>query len=109
VFGLSLYCARLSENGLTESDLIRLFKHLPERCIVLLEDVDIAGIQRDSDSDNLLTALSMPRAPLARSEAYRKHTLKRSMISLAGLLNIIDRAASKEVSLALAPLFYYIV
>lgn len=106
VFGLGLYCVRLSEKGLTESDLTRLFEHLPERCIVLLEDVDTAGIQRDSDSDNLLTALSMPGTPLARGEAQRKHTSKKSMINLAGLLNVIDGAASKEVSLAVATLLY---
>ncbi|KAF2827121.1 mitochondrial chaperone bcs1 [Ophiobolus disseminans] len=62
IFGLSIYCASLSERDLGESDLASLFSQLPNRCIVLLEDIDSAGIRReksadagsdsDSDSDN---------------------------------------------------------
>ncbi|EFQ86522.1 hypothetical protein CFE70_007330 [Pyrenophora teres f. teres 0-1] len=47
VFGLKIYCASLSERNMGESDLASLFSMLPSRCIVLLEDIDSAGIQRD--------------------------------------------------------------
>lgn len=46
VFGLDIYCMALSERTLSEEDLILLFNSLPKRCIVLLEDIDIAGVGR---------------------------------------------------------------
>ena len=51
VFGLDIYCMSLSEKTLSEEDLILLFNSLPKRCIVLLEDIDSAGVVRKkSDS-----------------------------------------------------------
>ncbi|KAL1797139.1 hypothetical protein ACET3X_003745 [Alternaria dauci] len=50
IFGLSVYCASLSERDMSESDLASLFGQLPNRCIVLLEDIDSAGIRRDRSS-----------------------------------------------------------
>lgn len=50
IFGLSIYCASLSEPDLTESQLATLFSRLPNRCIVLLEDIDSAGIRREGGS-----------------------------------------------------------
>lgn len=44
VFGLDIYCLALSEATLTEEDLILLFNSLPKRCILLLEDIDSAGV-----------------------------------------------------------------
>lgn len=53
VFGLDIYCMSLSERTLSEEDLILLFNSLPKRCIVLLEDIDIAGVGRQKgDSQN---------------------------------------------------------
>lgn len=46
VFGLDIYCMSLSEKTLSEEDLILLFNSLPKRCIVLLEDIDSAGVTR---------------------------------------------------------------
>jgi chaperone BCS1 len=50
IFGLSVYCASLSERDMSESDLASLFGQLPARCVVLLEDIDSAGIRRDRSS-----------------------------------------------------------
>jgi chaperone BCS1 len=44
LFGLDVYAVSLQEPGLTEGDLMLLFNGLPRRCIVLLEDVDAAGL-----------------------------------------------------------------
>jgi mitochondrial chaperone BCS1 len=46
VFGLDIDCLSLSEATLTEEDLITLFNSLPRRCVVLLEDIDSAGVLR---------------------------------------------------------------
>lgn len=104
IFGLDIYCISLMEIGLTESDLAKLFTTLPRRCIVLLEDIDSAGLRRTEDSP-LLEASSdgtpsedgvqvdaMPKTggPLLQVRGHK------SLISLSGLLNTIDGAASHE-------------
>lgn len=63
--GLNLYILSLSSTKMTDETLSQLFMSLPMRCIVLLEDIDCAGIDRkrtrrsrrgsdteDSDSDD---------------------------------------------------------
>ncbi|USW51424.1 Putative AAA+ ATPase domain, ATPase, AAA-type, core [Septoria linicola] len=52
IFGLEIYAISLQEPTLTEGDLLQLFNGLPRRCIVLLEDVDAAGLLRDNQSDD---------------------------------------------------------
>ncbi|KAI9712342.1 MAG: hypothetical protein M1820_001555 [Bogoriella megaspora] len=47
IFGLEIHVISLLEPTLTESDLGILFDNLPRRCIVLLEDVDAAGLTRN--------------------------------------------------------------
>ncbi|KAF3045904.1 hypothetical protein E8E12_006012 [Didymella heteroderae] len=94
IFGLHIYCISLSEVGLTEADLNKLFNELPRRCIVLLEDIDSAGLRRDNEplpesapptiADTKVSAASEPSGP------------RKSLISLAGLLNVIDGVASHE-------------
>ncbi|PNS21189.1 hypothetical protein CAC42_3527 [Sphaceloma murrayae] len=49
IFGLDIYCCALNDPELTEGDLRELFNSLPRRCIVLLEDIDEAGIKRPDD------------------------------------------------------------
>lgn len=51
IFGLDLYCFSLNDPELTEGDLRDLFNWLPRRCIVLLEDIDEAGIKRPDHKD----------------------------------------------------------
>jgi len=54
---LNIYCVSLSERNMGESDLASLFNMLPNRCVVLLEDIDSAGIQRDKGSVDGFSAL----------------------------------------------------
>ncbi|KAH8710245.1 BCS1 N terminal-domain-containing protein [Phaeosphaeriaceae sp. PMI808] len=109
IFGVGIYVISLSEVGLTESDLGGLFSILPKRCILLLEDIDSAGLRReddqastipssgvpsiDSDSDLGITSTSKNLEGMRKMKAGSKN---KSLISLAGLLNIIDGAASQE-------------
>ncbi|KAK2841587.1 hypothetical protein FQN49_006106, partial [Arthroderma sp. PD_2] len=46
LLGLKIYVANLSSPYLTEEGLASLFATLPRRCIVLLEDIDTAGITK---------------------------------------------------------------
>ncbi|KAJ4302172.1 hypothetical protein N0V88_002308 [Collariella sp. IMI 366227] len=49
VFGLDIYVISLLDPTLTEEDLLALFVSLPRRCIVLLEDIDTAGLHRPEE------------------------------------------------------------
>lgn len=55
IFGLEIYCISLMEPSLTESNLIKLFNFLPRRCIVLLEDIDSAGLRRTENKPKEIT------------------------------------------------------
>ena len=46
LFGLDLYVVSLQDPTLTEEELSILFANLPARCIILLEDIDTAGLIR---------------------------------------------------------------
>lgn len=49
VFGIDIYVISLQDANVSEEDLAALFSHLPRRRIVLLEDIDTAGLRRDAD------------------------------------------------------------
>ncbi|KAH7079754.1 BCS1 N terminal-domain-containing protein [Paraphoma chrysanthemicola] len=112
IFGVGVYCISLSEVGLTEAHLSSLFSRLPKRCIVLLEDIDSAGLRRegdpalsddsnssasdtDGDSSEDLTKITKISKDSAKGKGD-KTTKSLSLISLSGLLNVIDGAASHE-------------
>jgi chaperone BCS1 len=96
--------------GITEAQLSSLFSKLPKRCIVLLEDIDSAGLRRegdpapgddasstpsDTDGDAAGKNTRISKTPKnAAKEGNKKDSL--SLISMSGLLNIIDGAASHE-------------
>ncbi|KAJ5993342.1 P-loop containing nucleoside triphosphate hydrolase protein [Penicillium sp. IBT 35674x] len=73
---LDIYTLQLS--NISDSTLMRLFSELPPHCVVLLEDVDTAGVGRrdsvDADQENE----------------------SKSAVTLSGLLNVIDGVSSQE-------------
>ncbi|MCJ1285440.1 hypothetical protein MMC26_004780 [Xylographa opegraphella] len=110
VFGLDIYCISLLEPTLTEEDLGLLFNNLPRRCVVLLEDIDSAGlVRRDEISEvveNNAKDVEDHSANIGHeiAKAVQKSIQKESDknknnqqgISLSGLLNAIDGVASHE-------------
>lgn len=97
IFGLHIYCISLMEAGLTELDLNKLFANLPRLCIVLLEDIDAAGLRRSDDQPDSSVANSNGTTSEGGTTATKKaDALPKSSISLSGLLNTIDGAASHE-------------
>ncbi|KAJ5218028.1 uncharacterized protein N7498_000127 [Penicillium cinerascens] len=99
--GLPLYLLTLNSNALDEDNLYTLFSDLPNKCIVLIEDVDTAGIthsrgktgtNRSKGSDSVARDTEEASAeddpPLDKSE--------KDGITLSGLLNVIDGVASSE-------------
>lgn len=95
IFGLQIYCISLSEVGLTEADLNKLFITLPRRCIVLLEDIDSAGLRRE-DEPSPVEPTSLVDPSVTKPSVSESSGPSKSLISLAGLLNVIDGVASHE-------------
>lgn len=110
LFGLDIHVVSLNEQGLnaiTESELIMLFNNLPRRCVVLLEDIDTAGLSRDAQSDEAhddrqkQTKKEDFIADIAKElklqgRRGRADDAAKQGISLSGLLNAIDGVASHE-------------
>ena len=104
LFGLNIFCLSLLDPELSESQLIYLVNDLPYRSLVLLEDIDAAGLSRaeekesaeksnendadDSDSDD--------NAGKSKKSRGKKGKPNKSSISLSGLLNAIDGVAIQE-------------
>ncbi|RDW83013.1 hypothetical protein BP5796_04504 [Coleophoma crateriformis] len=104
VFGLDIHVISLLEPTLTEEELGMLFTNLPARCIVLLEDIDTAGLVRvekeqedrgppPGTSKDEWNVVNLAKAiKKANGQPADKH----EGITLSGLLNIIDGVASHE-------------
>lgn len=107
VFGLDIHVISLLEPTLTEEDLSGLFSSLPRRCVVLLEDIDTAGLRRPADE---LQAAEKEKEVSSKDESQtttndikelakalkKDNDDKKRGISLSGLLNAIDGVASHE-------------
>ncbi|KAI3528848.1 mitochondrial chaperone bcs1 [Colletotrichum abscissum] len=85
-FGLDIYVLSLA--AMSDGQLGALFRELPQRCVVLLEDVDAVGTtqSRASDADDFDS----------RSEDSRRSSKSLGAVSLSGLLNVLDGVASQE-------------
>ncbi|KAL0943671.1 mitochondrial chaperone BCS1 [Colletotrichum truncatum] len=121
VFGLDIFVISLLEPTLTEEDLGNLFNSLPRRCVVLLEDIDTAGLSRgpDEEVDDVVPSQTTEDKDKDATKADGDNTTKKTTkedwkvsdlaralkkeakddkkgISLSGLLNAIDGVASQE-------------
>jgi len=106
VFGLDIYCISLVEPTLTEEDLGLMFTSLPRRCVVLLEDIDSAGLIKRQDpeakeqtkDDDQAAKIGAEITKAIKSVQDQNDNPKKNNrgISLSGLLNAIDGVASHE-------------
>ncbi|RDH26701.1 P-loop containing nucleoside triphosphate hydrolase protein [Aspergillus welwitschiae] len=92
IFMVSLSASDLDENGLA-----LLFQSLPNRCIVLFEDVDQAGI-RKRDTDIPLSRNRCETDEITDCDGLERHGSERrsSKITLSALLNVIDGVSAQE-------------
>ena len=102
VFGLDIYCISLVDPTLTEEDLGMMFTSLPRRCVVLLEDIDAAGLSKRQETEETKQAKEEDPASKMGAEitkafkAVRNNDKEKQGITLSGLLNAIDGVASHE-------------
>ena len=103
-FNMRIYMVSLSSAIADEDNLTTLFSELPRRCIVLLEDIDTAGLthtreKRGVSEDGVGGSSSTETDDLEqRGDAIRRRKGKYTggRLSLSGLLNILDGVASQE-------------
>lgn len=112
-FNLDVYNLTLLDHDLTDSDLISLLNQLPGRSLLLLEDIDTAGLNRKGKSTNSRRAqrrsrMKLPPGAVAsnkKSKADNDDDLDSdddadngttSRVTLSGLLNAIDGVAAPE-------------
>ena len=105
-FDLDVYNLSLLDVGLTDSDLISLLNQLPSRSLLLLEDIDTAGLKRKGKATVTPRggggAWGRRRGPAPRdpdeipleNDDEGGGTL--SMVTLSGVLNAIDGVAAPE-------------
>lgn len=87
-FQLKIYIVSLNSSVMSEENLGTLFADLPKQCIVLLEDIDTAGLTHTRQAPEKITEENAKNAPSVAPSPNR--------ISLSALLNIIDGVASQE-------------
>ncbi|KAJ5775549.1 uncharacterized protein N7511_000560 [Penicillium nucicola] len=84
---LDIYTISLNKSKVDEDSLSKLFQDLPSRCIILLEDVDNAGIVqpiREVSESDQVTGFSEDRNAV------------HSGVSLSALLNCLDGVGAQE-------------
>lgn len=93
-FRMKIYIVSLSSSVATEENLTTLFHDLPTRCVVLLEDIDSAGLTHTRE--DTLAPSAAPEPATAGSPANGSTPTPNGRVSLSGLLNILDGVASQE-------------
>ncbi|KAF1808736.1 P-loop containing nucleoside triphosphate hydrolase protein [Eremomyces bilateralis CBS 781.70] len=93
-FGLSVYIITIRDPEINDAVLGAAFRDLPERCLVLLEDIDSAGLgdkrgKREDDSEEASSTGSRVGKPKGRGEI-------KTSVTLSGLLNAIDGVGGHE-------------
>jgi chaperone BCS1 len=105
-FKMRIYIVSLSSVTANEENLSSLFAELPRRCVVLLEDIDTAGLTHTREGQEPATddEVAEDAAPKKKKKggsgsapgAAGTGTSPLGRLSLSGLLNILDGVASQE-------------
>ena len=101
---LNIYMISLSNNSLNDTMLETLFEQLPSKCIVLLEDIDSAGIQRENMRKQLLKSARKNSSRYSHQFtdengnpiSPERFVSRIGGVTLSGLLNVLDGIHSKE-------------
>ncbi|EGO54568.1 hypothetical protein NEUTE1DRAFT_124799 [Neurospora tetrasperma FGSC 2508] len=99
-FKMRIYIVSLSSIAANEENLASLFSELPRRCVVLLEDIDTAGLTHTRE-DGKVAAIDggsddMVPGQITAGDGTATTPTPSGRLSLSGLLNILDGVASQE-------------
>lgn len=96
-FGLNVYLLSLSHPFLEDTSLEDLFDLLPERCILLLEDIDSSGIKREDMKQSASEQDDKAKANKQDGTSKKGESDDEpDRPTLAGLLNCLDGINAKE-------------
>ncbi|KAJ8106151.1 hypothetical protein ONZ43_g7159 [Nemania bipapillata] len=104
-FKMRIYIVSLSSVNANEEILGNLFAELPRHCVVLLEDIDSAGLthtREENDGSNTAPAdddnddLEPGQITRGNGNTIQNKPSSSTRLSLSGLLNILDGVASQE-------------
>ncbi|KAI1777104.1 BCS1 N terminal-domain-containing protein [Hypoxylon cercidicola] len=100
-FKMRIYIVSLSSITANEETLAALFAELPRRCVVLLEDIDTAGLTHTREGaqaqpQSQSTDDDMVPGQLTTGNGNTNTNNLTGRLSLSGLLNILDGVASQE-------------
>lgn len=97
--GLEIYTISLATHFVDDSFLSRAVSSIPKHSILLIEDIDCAFPSREETefldeqaTANMIPGMPHPRPPPFVTRAVSRH----SVVSLSGLLNVIDGVGSEE-------------
>jgi len=96
-FKLKIYVVSLNSGSISEETLGNLFAELPKQCVVLLEDIDTAGMTQSRKTDEPETPKPLftdKGTPIMLPGGATSPPANK--ISLSALLNILDGVASQE-------------
>ncbi|KAL3590576.1 hypothetical protein FPOAC2_12770 [Fusarium poae] len=98
-FNMRIYMVSLNSIHANEETLGSLFTELPSRCVVLLEDIDTAGLthtREEKNGDNSTETVADPVLTTRSGAPTVAAPVPVGRLSLSGLLNILDGVASQE-------------
>jgi chaperone BCS1 len=100
-FKLKIYIVSLNSPAMNEENLGNLFADLPKKCLVLLEDIDTAGLthtreEKQTEEAKLVEIIPGSSATVVAAPATTSTNNNNGRISLSALLNILDGVASQE-------------
>ncbi|KAI0887980.1 BCS1 N terminal-domain-containing protein [Annulohypoxylon maeteangense] len=100
-FKMRIYIVSLSSITANEENLASLFAELPRRCVVLLEDIDTAGLTHTRENETSPpppqdASNDMVPGQLTTGNGNAEKNTPGGRLSLSGLLNILDGVASQE-------------
>jgi chaperone BCS1 len=111
-FGLDVYVLSLTDKSLSDSFMLTLLTQLPSRALLLLEDIDTAGLNRNTrDAKAALARRKLGLGPKTGKDQDKKDNEMdeeelgaladasgedSGRVTLSGLLNAIDGVASPE-------------
>lgn len=100
--GMELYSLSLVSSDLDDSCLLELMSRLPERTILLMEDIDCALREDARDAEDSEDG-NDDKGPRPRGKPRNE---RRSAVTLSGLLNALDGVAASEGRLLIATTNY---
>ena len=99
-FGLNVYNISLRDAGINDAYLAQLFTMLPpNKVLVLLEDIDSAGLKREEefdDDESSIVELDAWGAPYQRGRRPVPRPARATNVTLSGVLNALDGISAPE-------------